>query len=323
MGNVTSRVTNTVTRPVREYNLYERAHKAVIKNKYVPSPKHPSTQEFIEKTINELPSDVKQKLTNADVSLEERLRQVYVTSQDIVPIQTQSGQHPDRSLPLDRAHHEVPEYGFFEPKVVPYGKVTLKDAVQFISAHQTDPDNYSSDSIAVKHKLDQRLTEQVLKHFGTFSLYVPPQPTAKQQEMLKQLQATPKAIPSTTDLKHRLHGVAMSNTSDNPVSLPLQQFPEPVPKTLEATLWNPSGTGESSPTDDGITDHGMAPFFEQHIVNDSRADASALEDASKEHLEKLSSADAMAEEGLVSRQSSDYVVTQTKSDEKNKNADAT
>lgn len=52
MGSAISRVTNTVTRPIKEFNLYERAHVAVIKNKYVPSPKHPSTQEFIQKSIN-------------------------------------------------------------------------------------------------------------------------------------------------------------------------------------------------------------------------------------------------------------------------------
>ena len=50
MGNISSRVGNKVTKPVRDYNIHERAHKAVLKNKNVVSPKHPSTLDHITKT---------------------------------------------------------------------------------------------------------------------------------------------------------------------------------------------------------------------------------------------------------------------------------
>ena len=51
MGNARSRVKSMVTRPVKEYNLLDRAHDVVMRNKPVPSPRHPSTQHLIEQTI--------------------------------------------------------------------------------------------------------------------------------------------------------------------------------------------------------------------------------------------------------------------------------
>lgn len=51
MGGVTSRIVYRALKPFREYNFYERAHKAAIANKNVPSPRHPSTENVIRKSI--------------------------------------------------------------------------------------------------------------------------------------------------------------------------------------------------------------------------------------------------------------------------------
>ncbi|KAF2350224.1 NADH dehydrogenase [ubiquinone] 1 alpha subcomplex assembly factor 4, partial [Trinorchestia longiramus] len=87
MGNIVGRVRYRLSRPFREYNLEERAFKAVNRNKEVASPRHPSTTSHIEKIIKNLNPKIKEQLETTNPKFDSRLRQVFVTSKDVTPIE--------------------------------------------------------------------------------------------------------------------------------------------------------------------------------------------------------------------------------------------
>lgn len=78
--------------------------------------------------------------------------------------------NPDRPLPTCRSIVEEFEYGHKEPENVPFGKITLKNAMYFIGQHQMDPKKYNSVNIAEKYKLSE---ETVCKyHYPQVFLFV-------------------------------------------------------------------------------------------------------------------------------------------------------
>lgn len=58
--------------------------------------------------------------------------------------------------PKLRSHSEPLELGFWEPPSVPIGKVTLKNALQFLADHINDPLKHDAKSIARQYNLDPR-----------------------------------------------------------------------------------------------------------------------------------------------------------------------
>lgn len=56
-------------------------------------------------------------------------------------------------MPLNRDAVEDFELGYKEPTRVPYGKVTLRNAIKFITNHQHDPVKYSAENIAEDYNL--------------------------------------------------------------------------------------------------------------------------------------------------------------------------
>lgn len=62
-----------------------------------------------------------------------------------------------KSLPLSRNTPEDFEYGFQEPKSIHLnpGKITLRQAMQFIVDHQSNPKKHNCVVLAGKYKLDE------------------------------------------------------------------------------------------------------------------------------------------------------------------------
>lgn len=62
-----------------------------------------------------------------------------------------------RALPLDRKPVDDFEYGYKEPMKVSRGRATLRQAIQFITDHQTDPEVWSAKRIADEYKLKESI----------------------------------------------------------------------------------------------------------------------------------------------------------------------
>ncbi|CAL4146845.1 unnamed protein product, partial [Meganyctiphanes norvegica] len=145
------------------------------------------------------PEEMKKGLLEEDTQLLDRLKQVYVTSNDPMP-KKEIPENPNRPLPLNRESPTEPEYGFYEPKRVPYGKATLKTAIDMISKHQQDPEMWTAKKLAMEHKLDVGITEKILLHFRTFVLYVPTDLDTNQQKLVDNLRNSPLTAPHTLEL---------------------------------------------------------------------------------------------------------------------------
>ncbi|XP_045455675.1 protein NDUFAF4 homolog [Melitaea cinxia] len=171
MGALVSRA----LRPLKSFNIENRAHRVISKEKPEVAPRYPSTIEEL-KRVQELDPEIDSKLDRKDPELDLRLKDVYVTShgrpEDDVTREKKE-QRPDRPLPQNRDAVPDFDFGLMEPTKVPYGKTTLRHAIDFISAHQVNPDEVTVSKIAYEYKMKEEDVENILKYFKTYEIYVP------------------------------------------------------------------------------------------------------------------------------------------------------
>ncbi|KAG7157242.1 NDUFAF4-like [Homarus americanus] len=160
MGKVMSAMSRRATKPLREFNLETRVMKEITKERRPAAPWHESTAKLIQQSVQAQPEEMTRQLEERDDHLLDRLKKVYVQSVDPEPqTQPQIPENLDRPLPTDRTVLPDLDFGFYEPKSVPYGKITLRDAVDAISKHQQDPELWTPKKISYEFKLDTGLTD--------------------------------------------------------------------------------------------------------------------------------------------------------------------
>lgn len=162
-------------RPLKTFNIENRAHRVISKEKPTPAPRYPDNLEDLKRAIEAVPN-IDDKLDKKDPALDDRLKEVYVTSkgrpEDDITREKRS-QSKTRPLPLDRKMPPEYDFGFKEPDRVPYGKTTLRDAINFITFHQSNPNEVTAAKIAFEYKLREEDVEHILKYFKTFEIYLP------------------------------------------------------------------------------------------------------------------------------------------------------
>ncbi|KAF5284485.1 hypothetical protein FQA39_LY17020 [Lamprigera yunnana] len=161
-------------RPIRDYNIESRAHKVISKDKPTPAPKHQINQKHYAQLLKEHPNPEVEALK--DETLYKRLRDVYVTSQDVTPISPISSNKP---LPLVRKNIDEPEFGYHEPKRISLGRVTLKSAVEFISQHHLNAREHSISTISDKYKLPEETVKNIIEYFKVYEVYIPSEKKSK------------------------------------------------------------------------------------------------------------------------------------------------
>ncbi|KAG8223066.1 hypothetical protein J437_LFUL002014 [Ladona fulva] len=169
-------IVSSLTRRIKSFNIENRAHREISKEKPSPAPRYPSTAKEIERIMKENPEIVNQHLQKNE-ELYERLKEVYLTSQDI-KIEPKKVAEGTRPLPLNRSAPEDTDFGFPEPSMLPKGRITLRQALKLISDYQSDPSSKPISAIAAEHNLGVEMTENIVKYFKTFELYVPETKTA-------------------------------------------------------------------------------------------------------------------------------------------------
>uniref|UniRef100_A0A1Q3FAD1 Protein NDUFAF4 homolog n=1 Tax=Culex tarsalis TaxID=7177 RepID=A0A1Q3FAD1_CULTA len=165
MGVVLSRV----SRQVNKFNVENRAQKVISQPKPKPAPKFESNLKDLERVLQEHPELVS-KQNKKDEFLDDNLKQVYVTSTRTEPTRQKPLEY---ALPLDRSAVDDFEYGHLEPQKVSKGRCTLRQAMEFISNHQTDPSQWTSGVISKRYDLKESLVNDILKHFKPFELHLP------------------------------------------------------------------------------------------------------------------------------------------------------
>ncbi|KAJ8984729.1 hypothetical protein NQ317_004993 [Molorchus minor] len=188
MGKLLSKVSH----PFKNFNLESRAHNIISQPKPTPAPRFQTDEIDLQRLMKEYPEAYKESLTKNE-ELDKYLKSVYVTSKDVKPESKTA--NPNKPLPTDRRAVEDFIFGVKESINVPEGKITLKDALEFITQHQNEPKIHTSQSIAERFKIPEETTKHVLKYFKVFQVYIP------QERNVKAKFAGP-SVPKITVIKH-------------------------------------------------------------------------------------------------------------------------
>ncbi|XP_055906918.1 protein NDUFAF4 homolog [Eupeodes corollae] len=169
MGKVVSKMGRAINR----FNVENRAHRVLERDKPTAAPKFDSNIQDLKRAL-ELDPMLVEKLNKKDSHLDDRLKNVYVTSEDrYIDYDLKRPQSDDRTLPLDRKIVEDFEYGFKEPVRVTPGRCTLRQAMKFITDHQGDPNLWTPKKIAADYKIKEEVVEKIVSHFMSFQIYIP------------------------------------------------------------------------------------------------------------------------------------------------------
>ena len=77
-------------------------------------------------------------------------------------------------LPEERTRPPKFEYGYLEPETIRPGRCSIRQSLKFLSEHRSDPDELgSAESIARRYNLDVGRVNNVLSHFGVFTVEQP------------------------------------------------------------------------------------------------------------------------------------------------------
>lgn len=162
-------------RPIKSFNIENRAHRVISKEKPIPAPTYAHNLEDLKRTLEADP-DLDEKLDKKDAELDARLKDVYVTSfgkpEDDITREKQE-QSRTRQLPQDRKLVQDYEFGFKEPERLKYGSTTLRNTINFLSAHQLDPKQVTHVKIALEYKMKEDDVANILKYFKTYEVYIP------------------------------------------------------------------------------------------------------------------------------------------------------
>ncbi|XP_025988014.1 protein NDUFAF4 homolog [Solenopsis invicta] len=160
------KIYSVLTRPIRMFNIANRAEKVISREKPIPAPQHAATEkqrQLSEKVNPHFLENHYQK----NKQLDQRLKDVFVTSTD-PQVTTESTKE---FKPLPQSRHSWEHDSIFEPyevTVVPEGKCSLKQALTFILQHRQDPIKFSSENIASEYQIDKKVVDDILKYFKVY-----------------------------------------------------------------------------------------------------------------------------------------------------------
>ncbi|KAM0728700.1 Protein NDUFAF4-like protein [Formica fusca] len=171
------KVYSLLTRPIRTFNVENRAARIISREKPIPAPQYPSTEKQ-KKLSDEVNPNFMKEHYQKNVRLDQRLKDVFVTSTD--PQKVIEPTREPRPLPQNRYTIDEYTFNFFEPATIPVGKCSLKQVLTFLSQHKHDPLTYSSENIAAEYKIDKKVVDDILKHFKLYVTMIP-----KSEEILE------------------------------------------------------------------------------------------------------------------------------------------
>ena len=83
-----------------------------------------------------------------------------------------------RPLPQSRQQHDNDlEFGFLIPDTIPPGRCSIKQALEFIVAHNMDEKTHTAEKVAADYMLDKEVTTNILTHFHSLLMQIPKQDT--------------------------------------------------------------------------------------------------------------------------------------------------
>jgi len=183
MGQQASRLWRSlVIRPSQRYAVEHRAEKVITKiadpaEKPIRAPMFKSDADLLEK-IRQTQPTVAAAAHRKDDHHHDRLRDVFVTSEDPMFEGDPGENNPDRPMPIIR----VKQYADNIPAAlrrtgpdvkVKRGKVDINTAIEFLSKRKEKGIAYTAQDIAEEHKLNPETVANVLQYFAVFTMHTP------------------------------------------------------------------------------------------------------------------------------------------------------
>ncbi|XP_074844944.1 NADH dehydrogenase [ubiquinone] 1 alpha subcomplex assembly factor 4 [Carettochelys insculpta] len=154
-----------VTRAWRNFNLENRAHRELSKEKLTPAPRHPSAMPLPPPDDPE----IQEKILRKDDKLLALLKEVYVDSRDPpVQVKDESGsilrkQQEYRLAKLDHLKD-------LDVQEVPKGKISVVEVLTLLNNHKLSPQTWTAEKIAKEYSLDVKDVSSLLEFFIPFSV---------------------------------------------------------------------------------------------------------------------------------------------------------
>ncbi|XP_076021902.1 NADH dehydrogenase [ubiquinone] 1 alpha subcomplex assembly factor 4 [Genypterus blacodes] len=180
MSNMGARV----ARLVRNFNLENRVHRELSRQKPSAAPRHtapgltaPAAEPELSATENMMGS-----IHNKNDPLLKLLESVYVESKDPeAPKKTAVGKAAERrplkfTLPSD-------PYGLLDLDDVPKGKLTIAEALKALSSHQQQPHTWTAETVAQEYELSEKDTRALLEFFMPFQVEIIPPKKEKAKQI--------------------------------------------------------------------------------------------------------------------------------------------
>lgn len=180
------KVYSTLTRPVRMFNIMNRAERVISREKPTPAPQYAAAEKQRRLTDKVNPRFLEEHYQK-NAQLDRRLKDVFVTSTDPQEIKESTGE--SKPLPQERRSRE--DEFLYEPyestAVIPIGKCSLRQALTFLLQHKRDPVMYNSENIASEYKMDKKVVDDILKYFKVYVVVSPNSPQLTEQDPYQEM----------------------------------------------------------------------------------------------------------------------------------------
>ncbi|MEE6475875.1 hypothetical protein FKM82_010883 [Ascaphus truei] len=168
------------TRVFRNFNLENRAHRVIGKEKPAAAPLHPPTEEALQ-AMRASNAEIQDKMNRKDNILLSRLQEVYVASSD-PPAQVtnevvQSAKEECRRPQLTM---KSGPFSSVDVENVPMGKISILEALTLLNNHKHSPDTWTAEKVASEYNLELKDSESLLQYFIPFDVKIIPPKDTKQ-----------------------------------------------------------------------------------------------------------------------------------------------
>uniref|UniRef100_UPI0025412BF5 NADH dehydrogenase [ubiquinone] 1 alpha subcomplex assembly factor 4 n=1 Tax=Euleptes europaea TaxID=460621 RepID=UPI0025412BF5 len=157
-----------VSRALNRFNLENRAHREVARAKPKPAPRHPAAAQSD-------PDKFQEEIKKKDEHLHTLLKEIYVDSRDPpVIVKNSGGSLPSKTE--ERRLAKTGRLGHLDVQSIPKGKISIIEALTFLSNHHRSPNEWTAETIANEYSLELKDVTALLTYFIPFSVEIfPPQ----------------------------------------------------------------------------------------------------------------------------------------------------
>ncbi|KAG8124017.1 hypothetical protein E2320_019331 [Naja naja] len=150
-----------LTRVLSKFNVENRAHREISKNKARPAPRHPAA------AAPDWSASFQEEIKKKDEKLLTFLKDVYVDSSDPGLQRKKKG----RNLPHKQQDYRPVidgQFNYLDIQDVPKGKVLIEEALTLLNNHQRSPETWTAEKIAEKYSLELKDVNNLLTFFIPF-----------------------------------------------------------------------------------------------------------------------------------------------------------